>query len=373
LSITEAIHCRYAGQCGGCSEILVPYSEQISRKKQYIESLFENRFSIKIHTVKPGYLRDRCDLSLFRQEGRLVLGLYDMQRQKILDLEECPQMSPALWKAVERLRQDLPDIDLGSIRVRVNPSGKIGLWLDFPNETVKRLLDAKDWLQRILKWAYIEIGQKRKKLVFEGDKYKLLEDEYEVWFETYTTKEFKPFPLYGKVGGFTQPGFEANKKLLQVIQSMLPTETLNILELCSGMGNFSFFLASLGHQVHAVEMDESSIEAMKLSLAKSKDKNKIKVQQMNLHSKNPEVKNIFVDKDLVLADPPRSGLGQSLNFLSEQDHLPKYFLYISCFPESFLEDTKKLENLGYRVLRMEGVDQFPQSKHLEVIALLERK
>lgn len=372
MSESGAIHCRYAGRCAGCPEILVPYNEQIQQKKMYLESLLERSISVRVHSVGQGHLRDRCDLSFQRKDGRTTLGLYDLERKNLLDLEECPQMTLSLWAAVEKLRRDLPPIDLGSIRVRVSPSGKIGLWLDFPNVSVKALLEERAWFERLLKWAYVEIGQKRKRLIFVDGKHQLLEDEFETWFETYVGKEFKAFPIYGKVGGFTQPGFKANKKLMEVISSFLPEDSQNILELCSGSGNFSFFMASLGHRVTAVEVDDFSIAAMKESLKKFSRKDLIDIHKVNLHSKNPKVADLFKEQDIVLADPPRSGLGASLDMLASLSVLPKKFIYVSCYPESFLADTIKLENLGFVLRKVEAVDQFPQSKHIEIIAYLER-
>jgi 23S rRNA (uracil1939-C5)-methyltransferase len=371
LSVSEAIHCRYAGRCGGCPEILVSYSEQILRKKDFLQTLLGRSLDIPVHVVDEFKLRDRCDLTLVNKNGKSVLGLYSMDRSEIIDLNECPQMSDALWAAVEKLRQDLPPINLGSIRVRVSPHSKIGLWLDFPNQTIKELLDEKEWFKRILTWAYVEIGQKRKRLLFKDGKHQLLEDHFETWFETYLGSDLKPFSIYGKVGGFTQPGFRANKKLMQVIGSMIDAKPKRVLELCSGSGNFSFYLGSLGHQVLAVEIDDTSIASMKCSLENFPSKSNIRVEKVNLHAKNPKVAELFVDKDLVLADPPRSGLGQSLDVLALVPKLPDTFIYISCYPESFLLDIEKLEKMGYRVKKVEAVDQFPQSKHVEIIGMLE--
>ncbi|MCB0348659.1 MAG: RsmD family RNA methyltransferase, partial [Bdellovibrionales bacterium] len=273
--------------------------------------------------------------------------------------------------AVAKFRMDLPDISLGSVRIRIAPNGKVGLWLDLPNVTVKELLDERQWFERTLKWAYIEIGQKRKKLEFINGKHHLIEEKNKKWFETYLGKNLKAFPIYGKVGEFTQPGFRANKKLIQTVGAMVEGDNLRVLELCSGSGNFSFHLASMNHHVTAVEVDETSIQAMKKSLEDFENKNLIEITKVNLHGKDPKIKMLFEDKDIVLADPPRSGLGKSLDVLSTIKDLPAKFIYVSCFPESFLKDISSLKELGYELKRIEAVDQFPQSKHIELIGLLE--
>lgn len=370
MSLPEGLNCKYAGRCGGCPEIHISYEQQLLTKQKYLEGLFS--IPVKMHSIAPFGLRDRADLTFTRKDTKPDLGFYELNGRNVVDISACPQMSPALAKAYQKLREHLPPISLGSIRIRVSPEGKYGVWLDFPNQSVKELLEEKKWLESLLSWAYVEIGQKRKRLIFENGKHKLVENEYTTWFETYLGEDLKPFSLFGKVGGFTQPGFKTNKKMMEVIYTFLPKKPQRVLELCSGSGNFSFFLASLQHSVTAVEVDEGAIEAMTHSLSKFGFKDKIVIERQNLHGKNPSIENLFIDKDLVLADPPRSGLGKSLEILLNIEKVPKTFIYVSCFPDSCKQDLEKLKSKGYTLKRMEAVDQFPQTKHIELIALLER-
>ena len=323
--------------------------------------------------VDKGYLRDRADLSIVQMGDTQVCGLYDLDRKEIVDMQECKQMSPQLWAAFTDFKAHLPPIKLGSVRIRVGPNQEKGLWLDFSNLDIKKLIDEKNWLLESSKKFSIEIGQKRKTLVFEDGVAKLREGIYGKWFETYYGVDLKPFSLYTKIGSFTQAGFRANRKMVEVLLSFLAGKQMHsALELFCGNGNFTFPLASQVEKVFALEMDALSLESMEKSLQKFEFSVRIKILRKNLHKKDPELFSYIETADVILVDPPRSGMQGSLEILQEAKKLPKYFIYISCFLDSYAQDVKILGDLGYKISKLHVVDQFPQSEHFEIMSLLER-
>ena len=76
--------------------------------------------------------------------------------------------------------------------------------------------------------------------------------------------------------------------------------------------------------------------------------------------------------DVVFTDPPRAGC--SKQFLSSLVSLaPQKVVYISCNPETQARDLRMLTQNGYRVTRIQPVDMFPYTRHIESVVLLERK
>lgn len=76
--------------------------------------------------------------------------------------------------------------------------------------------------------------------------------------------------------------------------------------------------------------------------------------------------------DVVILDPPRSGSDEA--FLSSVVKLqPKRVVYVSCNPETQARDMKYLVKNGYQVKEIQPVDMFPQTNHVEGVALLELK
>ena len=371
--------CVYASQCSGCSLIDVSYEQQKQNKLTEVHSLLSDFYPVDLDNIgfvgfAEAKLRDRVDLSLRLQSGKKVLGLFDKERKQIVDLESCPQMSDALFDWYSEFRKDLPPVDLASIRLRVSPTNKRGVWLDLPNVSVKELLDESNWLESLYsKTPYIEIGQRRKRLIKKEGEWKLGDPKAEDWFETYDLKNDTAIPLLINIGGFSQPGFKANRSIMEIIKKMLADlEIKEALELCAGSGNLSFAIASLGISMTSTELDKNAIQNATQSLENYSTNLNISFSRLNAHRHSPELEGLFDNKDLVVVDPPRSGLKDSLNSLEAIEKKPKYFLYVSCFPKSFKEDCERLIKLGYRIKDLRNLDQFAYSSHYELIALLEK-
>lgn len=355
------------------------YREQVRIKKQELaQAWLRNKVCVDLPEIKfvpvaNGGLRDRADFILDARSGKSAFGLFNETRE-ILDLEHCVQLSPALQDWLKELRVNLPSVERGSFRIRVSPTGERGVWLDLANLDVKNLLDEKNQLQKLLGLSFVEIGQKRKKLVQRGDELKLSDPELKPWFETYLGTEETPVPIFTTVGSFTQPGFQANRALIREIRSALaPLQFSRVIEFGSGSGNLTLPLAAMADQVDAYELDALACEGLKLSLEKAGLENKVRIHNGNfqLQKNAPEFSNI----DLVVVDPPRSGLmGFLSNFKSlEGSQRPGAFLYVSCFADSFTKDASELETLGYEPASVSIVDQFPQSPHFEIVALFKNR
>ena len=79
----------------------------------------------------------------------------------------------------------------------------------------------------------------------------------------------------------------------------------------------------------------------------------------------------FGTPDLLLLDPPRSGAGGKVMRRIGRAQ-PSRIIYVSCNPESFAEDIKQLEPYGYKLRKVQPVDMFPHTFHVECVSFLER-
>jgi len=73
--------------------------------------------------------------------------------------------------------------------------------------------------------------------------------------------------------------------------------------------------------------------------------------------------------DLVIVDPPRAGLGKEITALLAGIR-PRHITYVSCDPATLSRDLKSLLDSGYNLTNMQMVDLFPQTFHLESVAML---
>ncbi len=387
MSLTpHPLACTYGSLCAGCDWLMLPFAEQRTRKTNHLIEIWgaaigaENLPTVDFVSVAAGGLRDRADLMVDRRSGTAKLGLFDRFQSGLVDLQGCPQMSPALEAWLQDFRRIEIPVERGSVRLRVSPSGVRGVWLDLANVDVKRLLDERTTLDRLREvGAVVEIGQKRKRLVEREGALKLSDPVLETWFETYieTDKEEVSVPLYCTIGSFTQPGFEANRALVREARRLISLAgAQRAVEFGSGIGNFTFPLASVCGEVHAFEIDELALEGLKRSLEVVRIGETSLAERVVIRAGNFQISNErrapveFRGADLIFVDPPRSGLMKFLDPLTAlaPSERPKHFVYVSCFAESFATDSARLKELGYFPQSASIVDQFPQSRHYEVVA-----
>lgn len=409
--------CSYSSVCSGCDWLLKSNEEIRELKITHLRLYAQIDVGTPIDWVSlPKFgLRDRVDLMIDYRSGRKKIGLFDRFQSGIVDLQGCPQMTPNLESWYNEFRKlDLP-VDRGSIRLRVAPNGDRGVWLDFANLDVKRLLEEKYALISLLNLATVEIGQRRKRLILRPREtihniaasnddilsdLKLVDPILEPWFETYFQPPPKNWsenwsetwpqapqasegaldtevavPLFCTIGSFTQPGFAANYALVsEARRRFVATGAKRIIEFGSGIGNFTIPLASVCQRVDAYEVNELALIGLQRTIAQTK----IPVDRIQIHTGNFQIERKqpidFHGADLVFVDPPRSGLMKFLDalFAIEKQHRPHTFIYVSCFTESFSKDKKRLEMLGYALESVSIIDQFPQSHHYEVIATFHR-
>lgn len=367
-------HCDYVSRCSGCGWHNVTYEDQKRLKIEAFAKAWSDadlpplHFQPAFRSIAQGGLRDRVDLIIDNRSGSQKTGMFDHEHKEIIDLSTCAQLSPSLQLWFEEFRKIKWPIQRGSVRLRISPNGERGVWLDFANADVKSLLDERSILLNLLTQSTVEIGQRRKLLVNE-DRLRLKDRVFMPWFQTYLGEKFMPTPLLCNIGGFTQPGFRANRVLIEEVFNLIRYSPIKrIAEFGSGVGNFTLPLAFEFESVDAFEIDQLACNALAENLKSSKLENKVRIHQGDFQNLNERRTFNASDFDAVFVDPPRSGLKQFIEPFFASKNRPKYFVYVSCYPESFCKDTKRLYELGYTMKTVTIIDQFPQTPHAELAA-----
>ena len=366
----ESLICSYHLSCSGCSDWKTSFEEQFKIKVQtvldqiqttglQIRPSFDQILIDSSHfELKDRGLRDRLDFQILNGKW----GLWDQKKEDLVDVDICLQLSPHLQAWLSDFRKINIPIEKGSFRLRVCPEGQRGLWMDFSNEDIKKLFEEKITLQKLEHLALVEIGQRRKALVFQNGKPQLLkEPRLHAWNRTWVDE--KPFPLFSRIADFSQVGDQANFQLIQALTSLLrPGQQL--LEFGSGNGNLSFPASSFFEKVHCFESDQSVALGFLQSL---QNLNKIgQKKSIQLHVGHQHALDAFwPETKTVLVNPPRSGVG---TFLKDIKQSPaENLIYMSCYPESM---TKDLIHLGKNWVceKMIFIDQFPHTSHVETLS-----
>jgi len=293
----------------------------------------------------------------------------------VVDMAHCPLVVPALnaWLAEVR-RHPLP-IARASLRLRVadgpgGPGGLRGIWIDCAHADVKALLDHPTWLPTLAALTpapVIELGPKARKVVVRDGHARLVEPTLEPWSHTFVGRPATALPLYTSVRAFSQPGAAPNRVLVQAVtEAVLATCGKQVLELGAGAGNLTLPLLAAGLTVRAVELDGAALarSAHAAGLAPRLEINAASFERVD------DLATLVQGIDVILADPPRQGLGRFIDGLGRLSRglRPGHLIYVSCHPEALARDSARLVGLGYRLASVTGIDQFPWTPHAEWVA-----
>ena len=399
--------CKYFGACGGCTWQNISYGEQIRWKKQQVIDAFRRIGKIEvgeiIDTIPAPQLfnyRNKMDFSfgasrwLSSEEiqkdedidtKNFALGLHIPGRyDKILDIDSCHiqaeegnqvlrlfkqkalELNVAAYSEQTRkgflrnlvLRFSRRDDEMMSILVTNNPllpeDDKFLNWYryDFPSlfPNTASIINAINADTNPVSFGKINF--------IEGKDFineEILGIEYKISpFSFFQTNSYQLDTFIGKILEFAQLG---------------TSET--IWDLYCGIGSITLPASHKCKQIFGFELIESSIEDAQIN-AKLNNIENVQFKALDLHSKNIY---LYLDKyeipDTVILDPPRNGMHQQLvQYIL--DLYPKKIVYVSCNPTTQARDCELLSE-KYNVIKIQPIDMFPHTYHIESIALLERK
>jgi 23S rRNA (uracil1939-C5)-methyltransferase len=168
---------------------------------------------------------------------------------------------------------------------------------------------------------------------------------------------------------FFQVNQEVAESILTYVLSLMPSNPVpEILELYSGVGFFSRFLAERCQHLVAIEAAPSACYDFVDNL---NEFDHVELYEGAVEEILPSLVKVLPHPQLVVLDPPRSGLQAKAReaLLSLE---PEQIIYISCDPASLARDLKVLMASGYQLKNLRGFDMFPQTYHVEAVVVLQR-
>lgn len=170
---------------------------------------------------------------------------------------------------------------------------------------------------------------------------------------------------------FYQVNTEMAEKLYQtaIDFSDLNSDSI-VIDAYSGIGTIGLSFAKQVKEVYGVEVIETAVEDAK----KNAERNGI----TNAHYVADSAENAMakwskdgIKPDVIIVDPPRKGLTESFIKASAAMQ-PEKITYVSCNPATMARDIKRYQELGYELKKVQPVDLFPQTHHVETVALLSK-
>ena len=358
--------CAHAGQCGGCTLQHLPHSEQLALKQRTLaEQLLRVAAAAPEEWAPPlvgpefGYRRRaRIAVRWDVKSKQLAVGFRAAASQDIVAIADCPVLVQPLQTLLSALPEVLRGLRkpqaLGHVEIFSGTAMALLVRHTAPlgEEDVAHLQhfcqaqNAQLWLQG------------------EGDPQPQQADaELGYRLESWNLQ------LAYRPGDFVQVNGPVNEAMIaQALAWLAPQAGERVLDLFCGLGNFALPLAQRVAEVVAVE-GVATMVARAQQNARSNGLENLHFYQADLS--NP-LDGAWMQKGFsaVLLDPPRDGAFAVVKQIAALG--AERVLYVSCNPATLARDTAELLKQGYRLKRAGILDMFPQTAHVEAMALFER-
>lgn len=327
-----------------------------------------------------GY-RNKAQIPVRRIDGRLATGFYKKNSHELVEIEDYYIQDPAIDEAIKRVRDILQRFQVRGYNEAKN-EGQIRHIIirrgHYSHEMMVVLVTRKEKFfkgKEIASIIHEELPEvvsvvqninEEKTNVILGDKEKVL------YGRSYIEDQLlgKTYRISSK--SFYQVNTEQTEKLYQTaIEFAALQKEDTVIDAYSGIGTIGLSLADKVKEVYGMELVPEAIEDAQFNALTNKIENAhYEVGKAETVMKKWQDKGI--KPSVIVVDPPRKGLDARF-IASAIDMAPAKLVYISCNPATFARDAKLFAESGYEVKKVQPVDLFPQTHHVELVALLAPK
>ena len=357
--------CPHFAECGGCDLQHLDDQAQIAARRAILLECFQRLGKLDI----TGRLEDGDPGAPLGYRNRLRLsqhptGRYGLKRRashEVVPLTECLVMAEPFAATILPWLRFLPPMD--QIVVRLDGRGGWLLSLYGPPARAKLL-------KKIL--AEAPAGE----APAPGLKGVLLNNRPQ-WGHTYLVLEVGGHKFRVSHNSFFQGNLAAAEQALATVRAWLVTDGHqggDLADLYGGVGLFALGLADRFERIVTIDSDQSTVHDVRENvrrLAVARDRVQVREGQVEQELAAPEVRQLLNWREAcVVVDPPRAGLGKPV-LASLGELQPRTIIYLSCDPATLARDCAALAASGYEVARVQPLNMFPQTAHLETLVQLD--
>ncbi len=376
--------CPYASKCGGCDYQGVPYAKQLAKKQNEMEALlgdFAKVYPI-IGMEEPLYYRNKVHAVFDRdRKGNIISGVYEKNSHRVVNVDSCMienQKADEIILTIRKLIKDFKmkvydeDSGYGLFRHVLIRTGHVSGQILVVLVLASPILPAKNNFIKALRAAHPEITSIVLNVNDRKTSMVLGEREIILYGKGYIEDTLCGLTYRISPKSFYQVNPIQTEKLYQTaIDFTGLTGNEVVLDACCGIGTIGMTAASKAKEVIGVELNK---DAVKDAIANAKI-NGIK----NVSFYNKDASDFIVDMaqqkakcDVIFMDPPRSGSTEK--FMDCVAMLaPKRVVYVSCDPVTLARDLKYITKKGYRVEKIQPVEMFCFTKHVECVIMMQYK
>ncbi|MDR2682351.1 MAG: 23S rRNA (uracil(1939)-C(5))-methyltransferase RlmD [Dysgonamonadaceae bacterium] len=398
---TEAF-CRHYGVCGGCQWQILPYSEQIRYKQQQVTDSLTRIGKVPLPEISPilgsektRFYRNKLEYTFSNKRwmtteevqsgqsfgNRNALGFHiPTMFDKVLDIDECwlqAEPSDSIRLAIREFCIDngYEFFDLrnqtGWMRnliIRTSSTGETMLivvfYEDLPDQREALLHTIAGRFPEITSLLYI-INRKANDTITDQTVHVFKGKDH--IFEQMEGLKFKIGPK-----SFYQTNSEQAYNLYKIVREFAGLSgNERVYDLYTGTGTIANFIAGSAKQVIGIEYVPEAIEDAEVNSELNGITNTLFFAGDMKEVLNADFITQYGRPDVIITDPPRAGMHDDVThtiLFAE----PQKIVYVSCNPATQARDLQLLDN-KYRVTRVQPVDMFPHTHHVENVVLLELK
>ncbi|KON85286.1 RNA methyltransferase [Rossellomorea marisflavi] len=378
--------CPIYSECGGCQIQHMTYEGQLQVKEKNVRDVLERIGKLRDLPVnpvlgmeEPWRYRNKAQVPVGLQDGRLVAGFYQKRSHEIIDMDHCIIQYEKNDEVIQKVKDLCADLGIqpyneqshkgvlrhimtrtafttGEVMVVIVTRTKA---LPHKEELIKGLTQSISGLKSIVH----NVNGKRTNVIM-GDDTRVL------WGEEVIHDSIGDVKFAISARSFYQVNPEQTKVLYDqalAYADLQGEET--VIDAYCGIGTISLFLAQKAKKVYGVEIVPQAIEDARKNAALNGMDN-VEFEAGPAEVVIPAWYEKGIKADVLVVDPPRKGCDEALlnTILSMK---PKKVVYVSCNPATLARDLKILEAGGYRTKEVQPVDMFPQTMHCEAVARIE--
>ncbi len=378
--------CKVEKICGGCSLLKLKPNMQAIKKKEYVEGLVEkSHLKVRVGDVlmakQDTHYRNKVIVGFAKEKGKVYSGLYASHSHCVVKTENCmmhPQLINEIINKITELVSSMK-IELYNERTGTGLLRHVLIrWGHKTDEvmvvfvTSQKMFPSRKNMVKVLTQEFPQIKtivqniNPRKTSIVLQDESMVLYGNGLITDELYNLKiSFGHNSFYQIHSQQCEVLYALGKKMLD----LKPTDTL--LDTYCGVGAIGLSMSDACKKVVGVEVNRDAIENAKLNAKQNKISN-IDFVAMDSTKFMEQAQKFHNHFDGIILDPPRAGTTE--RFIEAACSLnPRKILYISCDPRTQVRDLLKFKKCGYYTNKLELVDLFPYTDHVESVCVLEKK
>ena len=364
-----APHCKYFGACGGCVIQHLSVGPYLQWKRAIIEKALNNKriFSNFIQPTIPTHSngRRRTELTAIKTKtnsNKLSFGYSERSSHNIINIIECPILSPTLNRVIQPLKIVIEKI--------LEPGSSWKIMLTETAVGIDMLISTKNnpTPHHLSGLSNFAINHDLARISWKS-KNKRTEPIYQ---ERVPTIDFDGISVVLPPGSFLQTSVQSQRIMTSLVIEYTGEITAHkkVADLFSGLGTFTLPLAKRGAQVHSIDISGETLENLLAASGMAGFSGRVTTEKRNL-MKYPLSPAELAFYEIVIFDPPRAG-AEALAKNLAISKVP-IIIAVSCNPKTFARDADILISGGYEMADVTPLDQFVFSNQIELLARFQYK